>query len=81
MSIEAYRRIHGDLMADVVATLPNQYRVIVSNVQCGFTHQLPRIYARLESAKAAADALVRRAFKHRCDVEHCGTWCLWSVAQ
>jgi hypothetical protein len=81
MPIETWRRIHGDLMADVVALWPDHYRVVVSNVRSGLTRELPRVYARVEAAKAAADELVRRAFGHRCDMEHCGTWLQWSATQ
>ena len=79
MPNQAWRRFHGELIAEVVAMWPDRYRVIISNGASGLTEEVPRVYVRLESAKASADALVRRAFRHRCDTDSCGAWFVWSV--
>jgi hypothetical protein len=80
MSFQTWRRFHADkFTANVVEKGPGSYAVVVWDQASGLVRELPRIFARLESAKAAADDLARRTFGHRCTLEHCGEWLVWSV--
>jgi len=79
MGNEIWRRFHGDLIADVVATWPSAYKVVISDARLGIIRELPKVYARLEAAKAAADEGVRRRFSHKCRMDSCDGWLLWSV--
>ena len=80
MAIQTWRRFHGEFVADVVATFPDRYRVVIAHATSGVTRELPKVFFRLESAKAAADVLVRRVFAHRCDIDCCGTWLQWRIS-
>lgn len=80
MGIHTWRRHHGsELTANVVVTGPHAYSVAVWQEPSGVVHRLPQVFQRLESAKAAADDLVRRSFGHTCTIESCGEWMIWSV--
>jgi hypothetical protein len=71
-----WRRHHGeDLSACVVEEdKPNTFSITASCASGQNTRRSPRRFSSLESAKAAADALVRLEFSHRCSVEVCAAW-------
>ena len=79
MELLTWRRFHGNLIADIITVGPDVYRVVILNSSSGLTRGLPSAFKRLEGAKAAADDFVRRAFAHRCALEHCGRWLPWTV--
>jgi hypothetical protein len=79
MGLHTWRRYHGELTANVMAKAPHAYAVAVWHEPSGVIRQLPRVFRRLESAKAAADDLLRRTFAHTCTVESCGEWLVWST--
>lgn len=75
-----WRRHHGEeLSAHVIEDVPQAYTVVVSYRSTGVVRQLPRVFTELESAKAAADDLLRREFSHRCSIESCGEWMRWTA--
>jgi hypothetical protein len=78
--MRTWRRFHGDdFAAHVLQHDTTSYVVAVWHHASGRVRQLERRFRRLESAKAAADDLVRRTFKHSCSMEQCGTWLVWSA--
>ena len=79
MGLPTWRRFHGELVAAVIARDTDAYTVAVWHEPSGVCHQLPRLFPRLEAAKAAADDLLRRMFTHKCGVDSCGEWLVWSV--
>jgi hypothetical protein len=75
-----WRRHHGPhLVAHVVERDPNQFSVAVSQESTCEVQEAPRQFRRVVAAKAAADALLRRTFRHTCSVEECGRWLVWAV--
>jgi hypothetical protein len=75
VSSQTWRRLHGEeLSAHVLENGPRAYAVAVSrrSTRAAGVRQLPRVFAALEPAKAAADAFVRREFCHQCSRECCG---------
>jgi hypothetical protein len=73
-----WRRYHSsDLVANVQQSTRRTYVVAVWHTVSEVVYRHPRTFARLESAKAAADDLIRRTFTHRCSLEHCGDWMPW----
>ena len=79
MGLQTWRRYHGELAANVISQGPYSYTVAVWHESSGVVRQLPRAFARLESAKAAADDLLRRTFFHTCTLESCSEWLMWST--
>jgi hypothetical protein len=74
-----WRRHHGrDLVATVLVRRPNAHRIAVWSEKTGVVREPPTVFRRLESAKAAADAHVRRSFDHVCTIESCGKWMIWT---
>ena len=78
MGVQTWRRLHGDFIADVISIWPASYRVAVSHAPSGVTRELPKVFQRLQSAQAAADDYLRRTFSHKCGMESCGAWLLWT---
>ena len=79
MSLQTWRRFHGGLIATVIAKGSELYAVAVWDEPSGIIRQLPRVFDRLDAAKAAADHLLRRTFGHKCAMESCGEWVVWSA--
>jgi hypothetical protein len=80
MSLHTWCRFHADeFTANVIEKAPRCYAVAVWHRASGFVRELPHTFRRLESAKAAADDLARRTFGHRCTLEGCGEWLIWSA--
>lgn len=80
MAMMTWRRHHGDaLVATVFVRASNLYTAAVWDDGTGDIHPLPMTFSRLESAKAAADAHVRRRFDHTCRTESCGAWMIWTA--
>jgi hypothetical protein len=80
MGISTWRRLHGhDLTANVIVMPSGSYEVAASHEPSGAVRRGPRAFTRLESAKAAADDLVRRTFGHTCSVDACGEWMIWNA--
>ena len=80
MAIHTWRRHHGDaLTAHVVEKGLRSYGVAVWHESAGIVRELPKTIQRLESAKAAADDLLRRTFAHTCTIELCGEWLVWTA--
>jgi hypothetical protein len=78
--IVTWRRHHGhELAANVIVQGTDSYAVFALHEPSGVVRREWRTFARLDSAKAAADDLVRRSFKHTCTVESCGEWLIWSA--
>lgn len=74
-----WRRHHGAaLVATVIVRAPGLHGVAVWDDGTGVVHTLPTTFPRLESAKAAADAHLRRSFDHACRMEFCGEWMIWT---
>jgi len=79
MGMVTWRRHHGhDLVATVVVRQPTAHTIAVWNESTGAVHQLPTVFQRLQSAKAAADAYLRSTFDHMCTLESCGDWMIWT---
>jgi hypothetical protein len=77
-SMIVWRRYHSsDLVANVLQSTRRTYVVAVWHTMSEVVYRHPRTFARLESAKAAADDLIRRMFMHRCSLEDCGDWMPW----
>lgn len=73
-----WRRHHGnELTANVFVTAPGAYLAVACHEPSGVLRHLPNIFRSLDSAKAAADGLVRKSFKHTCTLESCGEWLIW----
>jgi hypothetical protein len=82
MVIACWRRQHGeDFVAQVVERESGEYEAAVWDEPSTPLRRVPRTFRHLESAKAAADDLVRRMFQHRCTLDHCGDWMLWHEAR
>jgi len=80
MAIQTWRRHHGHtLVATVIGRTPETYAVAVWDEASGTVHRLQKELQRLHSAKAAADDLIRRTFRHTCTLEACGQWLIWTV--
>jgi hypothetical protein len=80
MGIHTWRRHHGgELTANVIVKGPDAYSVAVWHEPSGLVRRAPKTFQRLESAKAAADDLVRKGFGHACTLESCGEWLIWSA--
>jgi hypothetical protein len=79
MGIQTWRRFHGELIATVIAKGNELYAVAVWDEPAGIIREPPRMFDRLDSAKAAADDLLRRTFGHKRAVESCGEWLVWST--
>ena len=79
MGLQTWRRFHGEIIANVIAKGPDSFTVAVWHEPSGVIRQLPRGFERLDAAKAAADDLLRRTFSHKCALESCGEWLLWST--
>jgi hypothetical protein len=77
--VEIWRRYHGDIVANVIGQKAGVYSVAVWHEPSGTVEQLSRLFVRADSAKAAADDLVRRVFSHACSVESCRQWVIWST--
>jgi hypothetical protein len=76
--MQVWRRSHSiDLVANITQVDSRTYIVTVWNTSSDTGCRLAREFCRLESAKAAADDLVRRNFDHRCCLEDCGKWTVW----
>ena len=74
-----WRRHHGhELAANVIVNGPDSYTVFAWHASSGVVRRDPKTFRRLDSAKAAADNLVRRSFNHTCKLESCGEWMIWS---
>jgi hypothetical protein len=77
---QTWRRHHGrELTANVIVKAPGAYTIAVWHEPSGAARRASRIFPRLESAKAAADDLVRRSFAHSCSLDTCGEWIIWST--
>jgi hypothetical protein len=73
----SWRRSHGDTIVASV-TYHVESRDFEASACCSkgpdpVTHHKTRLRS-LQSAKAAADNLARRAFRHRCEFTMCGDW-------
>lgn len=79
MGLQTWRRFHGELVANVISRGTDLYTVEVWHEPSGVVRQLARGFGRLDSAKAAADDLLRRTFSHKCAAESCGEWLVWST--
>lgn len=76
-----WRRYHSsDLIANVLESARRTYVVAVWQTVSEVVYRHPRTFRRLESAKAAADDLIRRNFTHRCTLEDCGEWVLYHAS-
>jgi hypothetical protein len=77
-----WRRHHGEKIVAHVGhdEISNVYRVAV---WCAGEEEavmpVTRLYASLDSAKAASDATARRTFNHRCTTLDCGQWMIWTA--
>jgi hypothetical protein len=80
MSLSSWRRFHAHgFTANILERAPQTYIVAACDEMSGMTRQLPRTFSALEAAKAAADALVRRTFGHRCATDQCSDWAFWHI--
>ena len=80
MSVQTWRRFHADqFTASVIEKDPRSYGVAAWHEASGIERELPKRFSGLDAAKAAADDLVRRTFGHRCTLERCGEWMIWTV--
>jgi hypothetical protein len=80
MGIVGWRRYHGrEFIAIVMVKGPHAFAVAVCHEPSGLVRRLPTMRRDLESAKAAADDLVRKSFSHTCSLEFCGEWIIWSA--
>lgn len=78
--IVIWRRHHGStLVAQVIARADVKgFEVTAWSSEAEHAATTQRAPAgALDSAKAAADALVRRLFRHKCDWAVCGDWMRW----
>ena len=76
----AWRRHHGDdLVANVINREDEPLVVFAWHERSHDVRRHPRTFQRLESAKAAADDLVRRSFDHTCTMDSCGEWTIWTA--
>ena len=79
MARNTWRRHHGPhLVATIIEDDSTSFRVSVWRDPAGPVRSLPRAFARLESAQAAGDDLLRRTFLHVCTRELCGDWLVWT---
>jgi len=79
MGIVTWRRYHGpEFTANVMVKGPHAFAVAVCHEPSGVERRLPAMRRELQSAKAAADDLLRRSFSHTCSSE-CGEWMIWST--
>ena len=77
MALDTWRRHHGPgLVATILEKAPSCYSVAVRHDRTGPVRSLPRPFPRLQSARAAADDLVRRTLAHRFMLDACGQWLL-----
>jgi hypothetical protein len=75
-----WRRFHSaDLVANIIERDPQTFVVAIWQVATERGSHHARTFRRLESAKAAADNLIRRTFGHRCSFEDCGQWRMWTT--
>ena len=72
MGLQTWRRFHGELTANVIAKAPHSYTVVVWHEPSGVIRQLPRAFARLESAKAALGGHPKPAIDRRLKTVHSG---------
>jgi len=73
MVIPCWRRQYGeDLVAQVVEKESGEYDAAASDEPSTPLRRVPRTFRQVESAKAAADDLVRRMVQQRCTRDHCG---------
>jgi hypothetical protein len=79
MALTTWRRHHGpELVAHVLEKASDQYTIAAWHESSRAVERSPKMFSRLQSAKAAADDLVRRTFHHTCTLEGCGQWMLWA---
>jgi hypothetical protein len=67
--------LHGSTLIAQVDPVPGLGKwTALARVDGGKTERSPRQFEFLTSAQAIADHMVRKQFKHRCEVETCGVW-------
>jgi hypothetical protein len=77
-----WRRFHGDKFIAHVRPLEESpgFEVAVWSASApDFVTTTRRAFRGLDSAKAAADALARSVFRHKCDFTRCGEWMVWTA--
>jgi hypothetical protein len=80
MGVHTWRRHHGHaLVASVIQQTLDKHTVVVWDTASGNVQNLQKEFQRLQSAKAAADDLIRRAFDHTCTLDACGDWLVWTA--
>jgi hypothetical protein len=77
--VRVWRRFHNHQFVANVLLDGTAYVVAVWHDASGRVRKLERRFRQLQSAQAAADHLVRHTFKHRCTVDHCGDWLVWTA--
>jgi hypothetical protein len=78
MATDHWRRFHGAHVIAHVRQVGASWEALVWPGDDPTTIvRAPRRFASLRSAKAAADALARKYFGHRCDFSVCGEWMRW----
>jgi len=78
--MKIWRRFHShELIANILQRDAHTFVVAVWHTASEKGAHYAREFRKLDSAKAAADHLLRRTFGHRCSFEECGTWILWST--
>ena len=78
MGIVTWRHHGREFMAEVMIKAPDAFAVAVRHEPSGLVRRLPTMRRKLESAKAAADDLIRKPYSHTCSPE-CGEWMIWSA--
>jgi hypothetical protein len=80
MALHTWRRHHGPaLVASVIGKARDKHSVVVWDTASGKVQNLQKEFQQLQSAKAAADDLIRRAFCHTCTIDACGEWLFWTA--